>query len=152
MVASLVSLFQMLSSAFSIFNVNAIGTASMSVFNRLFRLGIRLLKRQLRRSSEEAGRDAKRIAIAILFLSFGLLFALLVLMMGHICLGVLFTTNGLSTLASVSILLAIDALLSLLFLGGGTVLIRQPILSETRNELQELLELLTEEAEQIAKP
>ena len=103
------------------------------------------------RSAEEAGRDAKRIAIGVLLISFGMLFALLVLMMVHIFFGVLMTTSGLSTLASVSILLGVDALLCLLFLLIGFVMARQPVLVETRKELQELLELLSDEAKAPAQ-
>ena len=151
MVARIFSLFQVLGSVLNIFNLNAIGSASMSVFARFFRLGLRLLKRQLHRSSEEAGRDANRIAIAVLLISFGLLFALLVLMMVHIFFGVWMTTNGLSTLGAVSILLGVDAVLSALFLLIGIIQIRKPILLESRKEIQELMELLSEEAEEVAK-
>ena len=151
MVANVLSFFQMLGSVLGVFNFEAIGTASASVLNRFFRLAVRLAKRQLRRSSEEAGRDVKRIAIGVFLVSFGLLFALLVLMMLHIFFGVLMTTNGLSTLASVSILLGVDALLSLVFLGVGIMMARQPVLIETRKELQELVDLLSDEAGQVVK-
>ena len=76
-----------------------------------------------------------------------MLFALLVLMMVHIFFGVLMTTSGLSTLTSVSILLGVDALLCLLFLLIFLQMARQPVLVETRKELQELLELLSDEAQ-----
>lgn len=151
MVANIVSFFQMISSALGIFNFGAIGSASVSVFNRFFRIAVRLLKRQLRRSSEEAGRDAKRIAIGVFLISFGLLFALLVLMMLHIFFGVLMTTNGLSTLVSVSVLLGVDALFSLIFLGVGILMARQPVMVETRKELQELFELLSDEAAKVTE-
>ena len=151
MVASIVALAQMVRSFFRLLSLDGVGNASVSVINRVFRLGIRLVKRQLNRSAEEAGRDAKRIAIGVLLISFGMLFALLVLMMVHIFFGVLMTTSGLSTLTSVSILLGVDALLCLLFLLIGFVMARQPVLVETRKELQELLELLSDEAKAPAQ-
>mgnify|MGYP002879293626 CR=1 FL=1 len=151
MVASIVALVQMVGSFFRVLNLDAVGHASVSVVYRVLRLGIRLLKRQLNRSTEEAGRDAKRIAIGVLLISFGMLFALLVLMMVHIFFGVLMTTSGLSTLASVSILLGVDALLCVLFLLIGFLLARQPVLVETRKELQELLELLSDEVKAPAQ-
>ena len=145
MVGNLISIIPVLTSYIAkILQLDKIVALSSSVVNRSLKIAIRLLKHQARRTTDEATRDIKRLGIGVFIILIGLQFLLLLLVTTHILLGLLMSSNGFTWIESVFALLIGDTLIAgILFLIGIRIL-KQPVLVETRTELKEMMEILSE--------
>ena len=145
MVGNLISIIPVFTSYIAkILQLDKIVALSSSVVNRSLKIAIRLLKHQARRTTDEATRDIKRLGIGIFIILIGLQFLLLLLVTTHILLGLLMSSNGFTWIESVFALLIGDTLIAgILFLIGFRIL-KQPVLVETRTELKEMMEILSE--------
>ena len=130
-----------------ILQLDKIATLSTSVIDRSLKILIRLIKHQARRSTDEAAKDIKRLAIGVLIVLIGLQFLLVLLLITHVVLGLLMTEYGISPITSVLILLAGDVLITSILFVIGIRILKRPVLVESRAEWKELMDVLSEESQ-----
>jgi hypothetical protein len=114
-----------------------------AAFSRLSRLISKLVKRQLHRTGEELAKDIRRVIIGCIILGLAFVFALLALISVHVFAGILLVEH-LSNVTTIGILLGFDLFMSGLLFGSAFLLLRKPFLLQTRKEVVELVELITE--------
>jgi uncharacterized membrane protein YqjE len=114
-----------------------------AAFTRLSRVISRLVRRQIERSSEELAKDIRRVLIGSVFIGLAFVFALLSLITFHVLVGLLLNEH-LSNISTISILLGFDLVMSVVLFGVAFLLLRKPFLRQTRKEVVDLFEIITE--------
>ena len=126
----------------NLLRLTGFGYAS-AAFSRLSRLIARLIRRQIQRTSEELGKDIRRVLIAGILIGLAFTFAILTLVGLHVFAGVLMI-DYLSKVAIIAILLGFDFTITLVLSGVAFLLLRKPFLQQTRKEVVDLVDLISE--------